>query len=243
MRISLLAFLLLAFFVVEAQKVAIKRIELAGEKIIVHYDLEDSNPNNEYQISLYSSQSNFATALTKVSGDVGNEVKPGADKKIVWNVREELGPYKGKLSLEIRGRMFVPIAKFTNITTATKMKRGKNHVITWKPGNSSSINIEFLNGGQNIATQTNVPNSGSYTLYIPASASKGKDYVVRISDARNPQDTAVSPSFAVTSKVPLLLKVLPIAVIGGVAIALSGGGRGGEEPPGSNELPIPPKVD
>jgi hypothetical protein len=244
MRISLSVFLSLVVFIVQAQKVAIKRIELAGEKIIVHYDLEDSNPNNEYQISLYSSQSNFATALSKVSGDVGNEVKPGADKKIVWNVREELGPYKGKLSLEIRGRMFVPIAKFTNITTATKMKRGKNHVITWKPGNSNPVNIEFLNGGQNIATQTNVANNGSYTLYIPASVSKGKDYVVRITDARNPQDSAVSPPFAVTAKIPLLLKVLPVAIIGGVVVALSGSGGGSEGPGGGgSELPEPPDVD
>ena len=35
-----------------AQKATIKKIELSGEKIIVYYDLEDDNPNNEYQMNL-----------------------------------------------------------------------------------------------------------------------------------------------------------------------------------------------
>jgi hypothetical protein len=241
MRINLLAILLFTSTFTLAQKVAIKRIELAGEKIIVHYDLEDSNPNNEYQISLYSSQSNFATALTKVTGDVGNEVKPGADRKIIWSVREELGPYKGKLSLEIRGRMYVPIAKFTNITTGTKMKRGKNHVITWKPGNNNLINIELLNGNQHIAAQTNLPNNGTYSLFIPQATSKGKDYVVRITDTKNSQDVATSLPFRVVSKVPLLLKVLPIVAVGGVVAALAGGGGGnnGGGNTNNNEIPLP----
>src|SRR5687767_4719110 len=94
---SLVALLLLALGA-HAQKIAVKKVELAGEKIIVHYDLEDSKPNNDYQIFLYSSQNSFSTALTHVKGDVGNEVKAGADRKIEWNVKEELGSYKGKIS-------------------------------------------------------------------------------------------------------------------------------------------------
>lgn len=240
MKVRLLIGLLLLSTLAVAQKVTIKRVEIAGEKIIVHYDLEDSNPNNEYQISLYSSQSNFGTALTKVKGDVGNEVKPGADRKIEWSVKEELGPYKGKLSLEVRGKQFVTVAKFSNITSATKMKRGKSHTITWKPGSSNPINIEFLNGGQQISAQLNQPNSGTYTLYIPKSQSKGKGYVIRITDTKNTQDIATSQPFAVTPKVPFLLKALPLLAIGGAAAALAGSGGGGETP--NNDIALPPAL-
>ncbi|NBP67389.1 MAG: hypothetical protein EBR30_04360 [Cytophagia bacterium] len=238
MKVTVIALLLLAATPIFAQKVNIKRVELAGEKIIVHYDLEDSNPNNEYQIALYSSQSNFNTALTKVKGDVGNEVKPGADRKIEWSVREELGPYKGRLSLEVRGKQFVSVAKFTNITTATKMKRGKNHIITWKPGNNNAINIEFLNGGQQIVAALNQPNNGAYTLYIPKKQSKGRDYIIRITDTRNTQDVAVSKPFMVMPKVPLLLKVLPVLALGGAAATLAGGGGGSDT--GGSSIPNPP---
>ncbi|MEJ0031229.1 MAG: hypothetical protein WDO15_13000 [Bacteroidota bacterium] len=85
-----------------AQTVLIKKVELAGENIIVHYDLEDSNPNNEYLINLYSSKDNYYAALIKVSGDVGMDVKPGLDKKITWKIRDEYGGYKGKIALELR---------------------------------------------------------------------------------------------------------------------------------------------
>lgn len=238
MKVTVIALLLLAATPIFAQKVTIKRVELAGEKIIVHYDLEDSNPNNEYQIALYSSQSNFNTALTKVKGDVGNEVMPGADRKIEWSVREELGPYKGRISLEVRGKQFVTVAKFTNITTATKMKRGKNHIITWKPGNNNAINIEFLNGGQQIVAALNQPNNGAYTLYIPKKQSKGSDYIIRISDTRNTQDVVVSKPFMVKPKVPLLLKVLPVLALGGAAATLAGGGGGSDT--GGSSIPNPP---
>src|SRR6186713_2737539 len=104
---SLLAFLLLLIsFFTHAQTVTIKKVELNGEKVIVYYDLEDSNPNNEYLMSLYSSKDNFATALTKVSGDVGMEVKPGIGKRMEWNIMQEYGGYKGKLALEVKGKVY-----------------------------------------------------------------------------------------------------------------------------------------
>ncbi|HEX8041129.1 MAG TPA: hypothetical protein VF490_18385 [Chryseosolibacter sp.] len=241
MRIMLIAVLLVAATLAHAQRASIKKVELAGEKIIVYYDLEDSNPANEYQINLYASQSNFATALTKVKGDVGNEVKAGPNKKIEWNIREELSPYKGKLSLEIRGKMFVPVAKINSISEGDKFKRGKNHLLTWKPGNSNPINIELLKNGTPVSSQVNQPNNGSYSLFIPASAVLGKDYTLRITDTKDGENVTVSHPFAVTRKVPLLLKVVPILAVGGAVAVLAGGGGGGGDNggPTSNLIPLP----
>lgn len=79
MKRPILVFALLVFISAfgVCQTVVIKKIELAGEKMIVHYDLEDNNPNNEYQLNLFASKDNYATALTKVKGDIGGEIKPG----------------------------------------------------------------------------------------------------------------------------------------------------------------------
>src|SRR5436190_1152790 len=100
-----------------SQKAVIKKIELAGEKVIVHYDLEDNNPNNEYQVSLYASKDKYSAPLVKVKGDIGSDVKPGVDRTIEWNLLEEYGGYKGKLSLEIRGRVFVPFVRLKDFDT------------------------------------------------------------------------------------------------------------------------------
>ncbi|MBK7649682.1 MAG: hypothetical protein IPJ20_01565 [Flammeovirgaceae bacterium] len=59
MRGFLLALGCFSFLATVAQTIAIKKVELAGEKIIVHYDLEDGNPNNEYKLELFSSVDNF----------------------------------------------------------------------------------------------------------------------------------------------------------------------------------------
>ena len=55
-RLILLAIILMSSGVF-AQTVVVKKVELAGDIIIVHYELDDGNPNNEYQLNLYSIQS------------------------------------------------------------------------------------------------------------------------------------------------------------------------------------------
>ncbi len=79
------------------QSVTISKVELSGDKIIVHYNIDDSNPASNFLLNLYEAKDNFSTPLAKVTGDVGSEVKPGANKKIEWNIRQEYGNYKGNL--------------------------------------------------------------------------------------------------------------------------------------------------
>src|SRR5690349_21166356 len=124
MKTNLTAILALSAFVAAAQTVTIKRVELVMDKVVVTYDLEDSNPNNEYLLNLYTSKDNFATALKNVSGDIGAEVKPGAGKRVEWAIMEEYGNYKGKLALEVRGRVFVPVARLQNFDAKKSYKRG-----------------------------------------------------------------------------------------------------------------------
>jgi len=115
------------------QNVTIKKVELAGEKIIVHYDLDDSNSGNEYMLNLYASKDNYTTPLTKVKGDIGGEVKPGLDKKVEWSLIEEYGAYKGRISLELRGKVYIAFAKLKNFDTEKSYKRGSNTIFFGRP--------------------------------------------------------------------------------------------------------------
>lgn len=228
-----------------AQSVIVKKVELLGDKIIVHYQLEDSNPNNEYQIGLYASRDNYAAPLLKVKGDVGAEIKPGAVKQIEWNLREEFGGYKGRIALEIRGKVYIPIVKLQNFDVNKSYKRGKTYEIAWKPGNTNPINIELYKGNERVSGDANQANNGNYNFLVPAHAKKGKDYRLKISDTKNSDAVVFSGAFKVTPKIPLLVKLLPIAVVGGIVAALSGGGDpapgGGPDPATKIELPDVPK--
>ena len=225
-----------------AQSVAIDKVELDGEKVIVHYNLQDSNPNNEYQLNLYSSKDNYMSPLTKVTGDVGNEVKSGTAKKIEWKLRDEFGPYKGKIALEIRGKMFVPFVKLQSFDTEKSYKRGKAIDVGWKAGATNPISIELMKGSQRVVGESNLANNGNHTIYVPGSAKAGKDYKLKITDSRT-NDVIYSNNFAVKPKIPLLVKVLPVVAIG-AAVGLAGGSKGKDTvtPPTNPaiELPIGP---
>ena len=238
MKHSILLSVLFITFVTSAQKVVIKKIELAGEKIIVNYDLEDSNPQNEYKLDLFASKDNFATPLAKVAGDVGLEVKPGFNKKIEWSVREELGGYKGRITLEIRGKVYIPFVKLLNFNPSASYKKGKSYNLSLKAGNTNPIHVELYKGSQRISGEMNHPNNGAYTLTIPSGSKPGKDYRIKITDSKSSEDLIYSPFFQVKPKVPFLLKVaLPVLAVGG-AVAAFGGGGGSE---GDSDIPLPPK--
>jgi hypothetical protein len=220
---------LLAF----SQTIVIKKVELAGAQVIVHYELDDGNPNNEYLISLYSSKDNYATALTKVSGDVGMEVKPGPDKEIVWDIIAEYGGYKGKIALEVKCKVYVPFVKLAPINPKQKFSRGKTYPIKWKPGNSNPVNIELYNGGERVSGELNHPNNGSFNLFIPKHAKAGNEYRLKISDPRNSEEVIYSPYFKVGPAIPLWLKIAPVVVAGvvvGILVSGDDGGNGNTDP-------------
>lgn len=206
-----------------AQTLTISKVELAGEKVVVYYSLQDSNPNNEYQLKLYSSRDNYISPLARVTGDVGDEVKSGNEKKMEWKIMDEFGPYKGRIALEIRGKVFTPFVKFKNLDVSKGYKRGKAIDLGWKVGATNPISIELMKGSQRVVGESNLANSGTHTVYIPSSAKPGKDYRLKVTDSRT-SDVIYTDVFAVKPKVPFLLKVLPVALIGVGVAALAGGG-------------------
>ena len=231
-----------------AQKVTINKVDLQGEQIIVYYDLEDANTNHEYLLSLYSSNDNYSNPLKNVTGDVGGEVKPGANKKIIWNIRQEYGGYKGRIALEIRGRVYTPFVKLENFSVSKAYKRGKTYNIGWKAGSTNPIHIELYKGSLRLDGAMNHPNNGIYTLNIPAKSKPGNDYRLKISDSRNNDEVIYTPYFKVAPKVPTAAKILGGLVIVGGGIAAAGLAGGGSDDGGTTggtipDPPLPPDGD
>jgi hypothetical protein len=199
-----------------AQSIEIDFIELSGRNIIVHYNLDDgANSNRQFMVQLYSSQDNFAVPLTRVSGDVGTEVLSGIDKKITWDITQELGAFKGDVSLELRGRVYVPFVKIQKLEKDKIFKRGKNYPLSWTSGNlSGQVNIELFNDdGERIWGENNVSNVGKFDWYIPAGIRKGNNYTLKFTNAKDRNDIVVSNPFTIKPKIPLLIKVGTVAVL------------------------------
>ena len=226
MRVLILFLTSFITFAINAQDFSIRRIELVGDKVNLYYDLLDSVKGRTYTVDLYSSKDNFISRLEKVSGDIGLEVKPGGNHKITWNVKEEFGAeFDGKVGLEVRGRVYIP---FVRLEGLNKMyKRGKDYPITWRGGTQQNIlNFDLYKGEEKIYPFSNIANVGQTTINLPTSVKPGKGYYFKITDNKNKDQIVNTSVFSVKRKTPLLLKIIPIAVVGGIAASIGGNSSG-----------------
>jgi hypothetical protein len=207
-----------------SQSMEIDFIEFVGRNVVVHYNLDDgANSSRQFLVQLYSSQDNFTTALTRVTGDFGTEVSAGFDKKIVWDVTKELGAFRGDIALELRGRVYVPFVKIKDIDEGQVFKHGRNYPLNWTSGNlSGQVNIELFNSaGERMWGENNVANVGKFDWYLPGNIKKGSDYRLKFTNTKDRNDVVFSQPFVIKPKIPLLLKVGAAAVLfgaGGVLI-------------------------
>ncbi len=213
------------------QQFKIKRVEIEGNNVNLYYDLLDETPQRTYTVTIYSSHDNFVSQLVQISGDVGLEVKPGSNKKIVWNAKEELGSdFRGKVGLEVRGRVYIPFVRLDGLNN--KFKRDKPYEITWTGGTQQNIlNFELYKGEEKITAFPNIANVGHYTLTMPTTVKPGKGYKFKITDSRNKDQVVITGPFAVGRKIPLAVKTLPILLVGGGVYLLTQGTGGPENIP------------
>jgi len=64
--------------------------EQDGDKIIIYYTISDAKPGQTFDISVSCSTENKRFVLKSVSGDVGPNITPGANKKIIWDVLKDV---------------------------------------------------------------------------------------------------------------------------------------------------------
>ncbi len=199
-----------------AQEFSIKSIEQSRDALVVYYDLIDTTSSRVYTIYLYSSHDKFVAPLLKVSGDIGLEVKPGKNKMIRWNVREELGEtYRGELQLEVKGRVYAPFIQFNDFKSGRVFKRGKSSTLTWSGGSRQNIlNFAIYKNDKYVGVVSNVANSGTYNMVIPKDIKPGSDYYFVVSDTKNKDQMMKTETFTVKRRFPLMVKVVPVVALG-----------------------------
>ena len=210
-----------------AQEFAITKVELTGESIILHYDLIDTVRSRTYSIHVFSSKDNFLSPLTKIKGDAGLEVRPGQNKKITWDSKQELGAgFHDDIELEIRGRVYIPFVRFNNFGDNIVIRRGKPTTLTWTGGTRQNIlNFSIYKGDEFIAVIPNIANTGSYDIVLPTDIKPGSGYRFVVTDNKNKDQAMQTNTFEVRRKIPLLMKLVPVVLIGAaVPLLLPKGG-------------------
>ena len=79
---------------------------------------------------------------------MGIDIKVGDNKKIIWRAKEELGAdFDGRLSLELKGSLYVPFISIEGLEEGAVFKRGKPNDVTWSGGRGDNVlNFELYKG-------------------------------------------------------------------------------------------------
>lgn len=206
--------------------------KLAGEKIEISYHLS-GQPSDRYKVELFNSLDNYTNAMKFVSGDVGDVITPGKDKKIVWEAKKELGDFRGGLALKLKTE-FIPFIVF-NIQEGDKFIMGKENIISWQ-GEVANLTLELYQNNNKISDIGKVNSEGQYNWSLPKkSFEKGSNYSIKgTANGR----IATSKPVTLKNKLPVYVYIIPVVVVVGVVGILSGGSNGGENP-GDNTIPEP----
>ena len=214
---------------ISGQQIQNAKAKISEDIINITFDLISKNPNDKFSIKIYSSHDNFVKPLSLVSGDVGDDIKPGIGKFAVFQAREELGVFNGDIIFEVRGNVIIS-AQTTSIeqlvitdpTDGSKLKKGKNAVIRWSGGKQENVKMELFQNSNLVNPIATTTNLGSYNWTVPKNL-KGSDYSIKLFNINDPGKAVFSGAFKIKGKMPIYVYFIPV-VVGGLAFVLLSGG-------------------
>ncbi len=233
---ALLILVLVTPGLLNAQQVTnIQASQLSDTVVRVTYDLQAELPGQLFEVQLFSSANDFILPLIYVEGDVGPDVPGGSNRFIDWNVARELIAFDGDLVFEVRAKLtFSPLQ--VTFPVGGGVRRGTTQTITWLGSNPENyVDIELFRDDRKIGTISRTSNDGSYKWVVPIDTKPGQGYSIKISSTSSTQSHQ-GGYFSVKRKVPLTIKLIPLAVAAPLVIILSDDGGSS----GPRILPAPP---
>lgn len=180
------------------------RAAFANGKVTILYNVTGGKERQTYSIQVFGSHNNYSSPLRLVTGDVGDGVKGGNDRKVVWDAEAELVTFSGGITFRIQGEL-VPL-KLNVIRPAVggTLRRGKGVLILWEGGlPDQNVRIELFRGNERVTLAGDSKNTGSYSWNVPKDLAKGP-YTLHMNCG---QEKTISEIFTVKAKIPMGLKV------------------------------------
>jgi len=205
---AILIILLISICSVFGQQIDNVWVKVSDNSLILSYNLETENPDDVFDIQVYSSFDGFKEPLSLVEGDVGSGIKSGEDKQIIWRLFDELGENNLELRIEIRAVVHSPFVTFQNIGSDLKVRRGTNFRLDWEGGDLNQIfSIELLSDENTISHIGNTLNNQFYDWKVPTNLDLDKPLKIKIVDINNPRNFSISNPFQIKRKIPWVYRV------------------------------------
>lgn len=173
-------------------------------KYLISYDIQSTFDNIplKVKVKLTAEINGVSTSfyLKEVSGDVGDLIYPGINKKIIWDYHKELIHFNGNINLVVES---TPVVMVSN-----KLKRGKEVIINlfgFKENKKYPVKL-FQRGSEVVQLAEGTLKDEALTVLIPRKSKIKRKYQLAI------QDTDISyfsNSFKIRRKFPLGLIIVP----------------------------------
>jgi hypothetical protein len=241
-RLAILCVFLLLGIDGAAQQIQNVRADFDGEKAIIVYDMIAEQDDDRFNVQLFSSHDNYHNPLSLLIGDAGQSVQPGASRRITWDAKSSLpADFDGDVTFKVRASLTVTLDHPTRLEIKplnfAAYKRGGKLNMEWNGGKEGdSISIELFKGNNVVREIAEVENKHIFSWSIPGKLKPGKGYSIRISKLVNADIQSMSQPFEIRPRMSMWVKLIPVAIAGGVIAFLSGSEDPKEEEP---DLPGP----
>jgi hypothetical protein len=238
---NILLALIIPVLAAKAQNITNFSATILEKKVVLTYDLEAPVSTFMYKVEVYSSIDQYSQPLKSVSGEVGEKISVGNGKKIEWQPQLDVKEFGGDVDFKLKTTLVYAPWLVTKPNEQTSYKRGKIASITWTgySPTAQNVRLELQKDGQAISNTEAVTNSGQSDFSFPQNLKVGGGYQLKVSNTTNANELAISKEFKIKRKIPLVVKLLPIAIVGGVAAAVLGGSKKSSESAPATDVPPP----
>ncbi|MEP3387393.1 MAG: Ser-Thr-rich GPI-anchored membrane family protein [Reichenbachiella sp.] len=223
-----------------SQSVENASIVQLGDDLIISFDLMPKESVKElYTVTILAIADNDSIHLIPKKGYL-TEVRPGNSLQFVVSGKENLKNVNGEVDFSISAEMVYSPLRILSPQQGVSIRRGKEMKLEWKGGfDKDNYTLDLIQSDSLISTINTNVGGGRYNWNIPKRTKKKENYQLRLTSNRHASQPEFSSEFRIKNKIPVVVKVLPVMILGG---ALTYWLTRPDESSTSSEVPDPPAL-
>lgn len=220
-RIVILLLILFFYQSAVSQKVERAAIQQVGDDLIFSFDLMPKESIKErYTISLLALYESDTVILKLKEGSL-TEVGSGKGLQFVVSGRDHLGDIKGHVDFNVHAKMTYSPIRILSPAEGQSVKIGKDFMINWQGGViADDYNISLYQSDSLILELIPKTKGNDFTWQVPQQIKRSDNYQIHLTSNNHPNQPEISSEFKIRKNLPIAVKILPLAVLGGVTAYL-----------------------
>lgn len=191
--------------------------------ITITYDLQTNDKYILYEVKISVVSSSGSRVLKNVTGDVGENISGGKNKRIIWRFFEEMNTlaFDGQFKIDAEITYSPPIFQGAYaLTKSISLKKGQSTSIKWDGGDrSEEITLKIFRDGREHSTLADgILNKKSQDWRIKGL--RPGNYLLQLSGSKTPQRKVFSTNIKIKRKIPQFLKFLVLAGAAGAVYVI-----------------------